>query len=191
MLDGEYDAEASQASFQAALSQWRQTYQVHTPVSHEESDPNQQSEITITTQTEISKTNEIEIDFGRSYFERLKIMNEIERGVDNLKVDASVDNVSLEGSDDGGSEECEEENEDFRNWDESDQEALDQILLKTSSNPIPILVSNERESKLPVPTWTLTCQDVTKDEEDVIMEALEKGVMVEYIPSSSLAVILS
>jgi hypothetical protein len=231
LLDGTYDAEASQASFQVALNQWRQTgtpKQSLTDVAAQADKNDLQNDLLkedsgdaskasfqdavnqwrnqsrglsletdipasideeIQTQTETSPKKELEVEFEeKSYFEKLKILKLQDLGKLASLPPAEISCTVGDHHDDIDAEMKGEHNDKPNySWDESDELALQEIFSKTEIDediPAP------PPSPIPLNRWTLTCQDITEDEEDVIIDALSRGIMVECIPSCKLSVIL-
>jgi hypothetical protein len=202
LLDGDYDPEVSEASFQDALLQWRSGNVSVSSVVEPAVMSNVQSIVVagedIETQTESLKERVAIGVVEESYFDKLKRSKMIDGGAitnrNNLdqKVDLGLiavpDLENIEKLDYHESNPKLSHKPDHQ-WDESDEEALQEIFAKsktiTLSNPPPAPSSALQQQ------WTLTCTDITNDEEDVIMDALSRGIMVECIASSKLSVILA
>jgi hypothetical protein len=203
LLDGDYDPEASQASFQDALLQWRSGNHAVSSTVKPYVLKNCNSTCVgvgeeIETQTEVVKERVVIEGVKESYFDKLKrskMIDDVAR-FNREKLDQSLDLDRIAVPDLGNTEtlDCDEnnlkvsQNPDYK-WDESDEEALEEIFSK--SKTITLSDLPPAPSTQPHPPSTLTCTDITKDEEDVIMDALSRGIMVECVPSFKLSVILA
>ncbi|KAJ3299919.1 hypothetical protein HDV03_002573, partial [Kappamyces sp. JEL0829] len=181
LLDGPgFDAEESHQSFLEALQQWRGAAS-ETPIS-KPSSPLPQSARPSSTQAAGQQTmpqtqSDIVIAFQPkqlSYFDMLKREKSRPATPSRVRTPAPI---------------VEEEREPTEEWGDAEEAMLEEILAKTRPN--------RAVSSCPVPepatgdgtVYVLEMQDITENEDDFILEALNRGEMVECIPSSKLVVV--
>jgi hypothetical protein len=180
LLTGEYDERESQASFQAALAQWRKSKSNDIETNNREGEvpthssrPNKSIvEHGTQIQAESNDSVKFEVESDRSYFERLLLTNK-ERCAETFLVTPSeaADSAKREPDVVAG-----DTGHDWTEEDENDlQELLKTIHLKNYSTPDTSL--------------HIEVEDITNKEQEFFLNSFQKGIAVEIIPFSKLKVI--
>ncbi|KAJ3323289.1 hypothetical protein HDV06_002060 [Boothiomyces sp. JEL0866] len=169
LLDGEYDPEESRKSFLEALTDWRKS----TPRAQTPKRDIQTSEYQ---QTNNADGLEISINFQEnlSYLDKLVLKNRI-----RPKSEPTAKPIELVES-----EVVHVDNND--EWDESDHENFTAIIESLRNKKIDVLKEEEIEM---FDIGEFSVEDVTECEEEVILKALDKGIMIECVPCSKCIVV--